>query len=88
MLTPLHKHALLSSFLYIEGRLTEMEPLLAQGKRSSPFNQHVHDLSPTEAKVVEDYFARIRSTMSPVWRSTEFQSRCVGSASAGPCRQA
>ncbi len=63
MLSPLHKHALLSTFLYIENRLTEMEPLLAQGKRPSPLGKHVQDLSPTEAKVVEDYFARIRSTM-------------------------
>jgi len=42
-------------------RLNEMEPLLAQSKRPSPLDQHVHDLSPTEAKVVEDYFARIRA---------------------------
>jgi GTP-binding protein EngB required for normal cell division len=63
MLKPLHKNALLSTFLHIESRLDEMEPLLAQGKRPSPLNRHVHDLSPTEAKVVEDYFARIRSTM-------------------------
>ncbi|MGO8752344.1 MAG: dynamin family protein, partial [Thermoguttaceae bacterium] len=63
MLNPLHKNALLSTFLHIESRLNEMEPLLAQGKRPSPLDQHFHDLSPTEAKVVEDYFARIRSTM-------------------------
>ena len=63
MLTSLHKQFLLSTFLHIESRLSEMEPLLAQGKRPSLLNQHVHDLSPTEAKVVEDYFARIRSTM-------------------------
>jgi len=63
MLSPLHKHALLSTFLHIESRLNEMEALLAQARRPSPLNQHVQDLSPTEAKVVEDYFARIRSTM-------------------------
>lgn len=63
MLNPLHKNALLSTFLHIESRLSEMEPLLAQGKRPFPLDQHVHDLSPTEVKVVEDYFARIRSTM-------------------------
>jgi len=63
MLNPLHKNALLSTFLHIESRLNEMEPMLAQSKRRSPLDQHVHDLSPTEAKVVEDYFARIRSTM-------------------------
>jgi len=63
MLTPLHKNALLSTFLHIESRLNEMESLLAQSRRPSPLDQHVPDLSPTEAKVVEDYFARIRSTM-------------------------
>ena len=63
MLNPLHKNALLSTFLHIESRLNEMEPMLAQSKRPSPLDQRVHDLSPTEAKVVEDYFARIRSTM-------------------------
>jgi len=63
MLNPRHKNALLSTFLHIESRLNEMEPMLAQSKRPSPLDQHVHDLSPTEAKVVEDYFARIRSTM-------------------------
>ena len=63
MLTPLHKNALLSTCLYMESRLNEMEPLLAQAKRPSPLDRHVHDLSPAEAKVMEDYFARIRSTM-------------------------
>jgi GTP-binding protein EngB required for normal cell division len=63
VLSPLHKNALLSTFVYIEGRLNELEPLLAQSKRPSPLDQYAHDLSPTEAKVVEDYFARIRSTM-------------------------
>jgi GTP-binding protein EngB required for normal cell division len=63
MLKPLHKQALLSTFLHIESRLKEMEAMLARGKRPSPLDQHVHDLSPTEVKVVEDYFARIRSTM-------------------------
>ncbi|MBN2560455.1 MAG: dynamin family protein [Phycisphaerae bacterium] len=63
MLSPLHKNALLSTFLHIENRLGEIEPLLARVKRSAPLDEHVHDLSPTEAKVVEDYFARIRGTM-------------------------
>ncbi len=65
MLSPLHKHALLSTFLHIESRLREMEALLAQGSQPSPLDQHVYDLSPTETKVVQDYFARIRTTM--VW---------------------
>ena len=63
MLTPLHKHVLLTGFLDIESRLQQMESLLAQGTRPSPLSGCVGDLSPTEAKVVEDYFVRIRSTM-------------------------
>jgi len=63
MLSPTHKSALLSTFLHIESRLSEMEPLLAQGKRQSPLSQHVNDLSPSEAKAVVDCFARIRSIM-------------------------
>jgi len=63
MLSPTQKHALLSTFLHIESRLSEMEPLLTQGKRSSPLGQHVNDLSPGEAKAVADCFARIRSIM-------------------------
>lgn len=63
MLSPTHKSALLSTFLHIESRLSEMEPLLAQGKRSSPLSQHVSDLSPGEAKAVAECFARIRNVM-------------------------
>src|SRR5207245_2514755 len=35
----------------------------AQSTIASPFAQYVTDLSPTESKVVQDYFARIRTTM-------------------------
>ncbi len=63
MLRPLHKHVLSSGFLDIENRLKQMEAMLAQGTRSSVLSEYVSDLSPTEGKVVEDYFARIRSTV-------------------------
>jgi GTP-binding protein EngB required for normal cell division len=63
MLTPLHKHVLLTGFLDVESRLKQMEALLVQGTRRYPLNEYVGDLSPTETKVVADYFARIRSTM-------------------------
>ena len=63
MLTSLHKNAVLTTFVHIENRLSEIEPLLGQGKRSSPLSKHVNDLSPSEAKAVMDCFARIRSTM-------------------------
>jgi GTP-binding protein EngB required for normal cell division len=62
-LNPLHKQALVSGFLDLHRRMAEMEAYLAQSDSSSPFNQHVNDLSPTERKVVQDYFARMRGTM-------------------------
>ena len=75
MLTPLHKNVLLTGFLDVESRLKRMEALLVQGTRRYPLNEYVGDLSPTETKVVADYFARIRSTMQTSWRSTRFPSR-------------
>ncbi len=63
MLSPLHKSVLLTGFLDVESRLKQMEALLVQGTRRYPLNEYVGDLSPTETKVVADYFARIRSTM-------------------------
>ena len=63
MLTSLHKNALLTTFVCIETRLNEMEPMLTQGKRPSPLGKYVNDLSPSEAKAIIDCFARVRSTM-------------------------
>jgi uncharacterized protein YejL (UPF0352 family) len=63
MPTSLHKNAVLTTFVHIESRLSEMESLLAQNKRPSPLSEHVNDLSPSEVKTITDCFARIRSTM-------------------------
>jgi hypothetical protein len=63
MLTPLHKHVLLSGFLDIQNRLEEMECLLAQGGGSFPLRGYVNDLSPTEVKAMQDHFARIRGAL-------------------------
>jgi GTP-binding protein EngB required for normal cell division len=57
------KRSVLSGFLAIHQRMAEMEALLAQSLSPSAFAQHVSDLSPTERRVVHDYFARVRSTM-------------------------
>jgi GTP-binding protein EngB required for normal cell division len=57
------KRAVLCGFLDIHRRMAELETLLVPEARPSPFSQHVNDLSPTEAKVVGDYFARIRTAM-------------------------
>ena len=61
--SPNHARVLATGFLDIHGRLQEMEAFLAGREQSSVFSEHAHDISPTEAKVIQDYFARIRSTM-------------------------
>lgn len=63
MPTSLHKNAVLITFVHIDNCLSEMESLLAPGKRPSPLSKHVNDLSASEAKAIMDCFARIRSTM-------------------------
>lgn len=63
MLGPLHKQAVLSAFVQIDGRLTELEPLLAQDRRPSPLDPCVSDLSPAEAGTIVEYFGRIRGTL-------------------------
>src|SRR5947209_3053439 len=44
-------------------RLAEMEAILAQSLVATPFSQYVNDVSPTESRVVGDYFHRLRDTM-------------------------
>src|SRR5262249_12618848 len=49
--------------LEIHRRLAAMEALLAQSREPSPFSQYTLDLSPTEVRVVQHYFTRLRTTM-------------------------
>jgi GTP-binding protein EngB required for normal cell division len=63
--------AVLCGFLDIHRRMVELEALLIRGTNPTPFSEHVNDLSPTEAKVVEDYFARIRTAMLEHLRELE-----------------
>ena len=55
--------AILCGFLDVHRRMTELEALLSPDTKTTPFSVYVHDLSPTEAKVVQDYFACIRTAM-------------------------
>jgi GTP-binding protein EngB required for normal cell division len=65
------KRAVLFSFLDIHRRVAEFEAMLAQGDRPSPFSPYVNDLSPTESKVVQDYFARLRAAMLDCLRESD-----------------
>jgi GTP-binding protein EngB required for normal cell division len=58
-----HRQTILLSFLHVHRRMAGLEGVIAQSRIASPFSQYANDLSPTESKVIEDYFARVRSTM-------------------------
>ena len=57
------KRAVLFGLLDLHQRMADLEALLTQSLDSSPFSRYVNDLSPTEAKVIRDYFGRLRSRM-------------------------
>jgi hypothetical protein len=63
--------AILCGFLDIHRRMAELEAILARNVKPSPFSKYVNNLSPTEAKVIQDYFARIRTAMVEHLRSSE-----------------
>ncbi len=71
LLNESQKRSILFSFLDIHRRMAEFEAMLAQGERPSPFSQYVNDLSPTERKVVQDYFARLRAAMLDCLRESD-----------------
>jgi GTP-binding protein EngB required for normal cell division len=62
-LNPLQQRSVLLGCLDIHRRLAEMEAILGHSQTPTPFSLYTNDLSPTERKVVQDYFARLRATM-------------------------
>jgi GTP-binding protein EngB required for normal cell division len=62
-LNPSQRQSVLFGFIDVHRRMAEFEAFITQSTTSSAFSQYVGDLSPTESRVVQDYFARIRSTM-------------------------
>jgi GTP-binding protein EngB required for normal cell division len=63
--------AILSGFLDIHRRMAELEALLIPGTKPTAFSGYVNDLSLTEAKVIQDYFTRIRTAMLAHLRESE-----------------
>jgi hypothetical protein len=63
--------AILSGFLDIHRRMVELEALLIPGTKPTAFSGYVNDLSLTEAKVIQDYFTRIRTAMLAHLRESE-----------------
>jgi GTP-binding protein EngB required for normal cell division len=62
-LSPNHQRHILHGFLAIHNQMAELEALIAQGARPSPFSHYAGDLSPTECQLIQDYFFRIRTAM-------------------------
>ena len=62
---------ILCGFPDIHRRMAELEALLTPGTKRTPFFAYTHVLSPTEAKVVQAYFARIRTAMLEHLRESE-----------------
>jgi GTP-binding protein EngB required for normal cell division len=63
ILNEAQSRSILSGFLDIHRRMSDLEALLQPGERPSAFSEYVNDIAPTEAKVLRDYFARIRTAM-------------------------
>jgi GTP-binding protein EngB required for normal cell division len=60
-LNPSQRLHLLSSCQYADKLLSEIEATLAASQSKSPFPRFVPDISPAQAKVVQDYIARMRA---------------------------
>ena len=58
-----HKRSVAIGFQDIHQRLTALEEAIACCERQSPLSEYVRDMSPTETKVVQDYFSRVRGAL-------------------------
>jgi GTP-binding protein EngB required for normal cell division len=62
-LNPSQRLHLLTSCQYADKLLAEIEATLATSRSKSPFPKFKPDISPAQAKVVEDYIARMRARL-------------------------
>jgi small GTP-binding protein len=64
-----HTRHLLARFQYADKLLGEIESILAAAASKSPFPKYKPDVTPQQAKLIQDYLARIRAQMMQVLRS-------------------
>ena len=60
-LNPSQRRHLLTSCQYADKLLSEIEAVLAASRSKSPFPKYKSDISPAQAKVVQDYISRMRA---------------------------
>jgi GTPase Era involved in 16S rRNA processing len=59
-----HRLQLRLTFQYIDSILTEVEQILADPERKSPFGRYTSDITLTQRRIVHDYVMRIRAAMT------------------------
>jgi GTP-binding protein EngB required for normal cell division len=64
-----HKRHLLTSAQYVDSLLADIESILTSSLSKSPFPKYQLDITPGQAKLVQDYIARIRTQMIQVLKS-------------------
>jgi GTP-binding protein EngB required for normal cell division len=64
-----HRRHLLTSAQYVDSLLSEIEAILTSAQSKSPFPKYRLDVTPAQAKLVQDYLARIRAQMVQVLKS-------------------
>jgi GTP-binding protein EngB required for normal cell division len=69
-----HKRHLQSSAQYVDSLLSDVESILVSSLSKSPFPKYRLDITPAQAKLVEDYIARIRAQMVQVLKSQGISS--------------
>jgi len=62
-LNPFQRRHLLTSCQYADKLLSEIESVLVASQSKSPFPRFKPDISPAQAKVVQDYIARMRAQL-------------------------
>jgi GTP-binding protein EngB required for normal cell division len=61
-----HRLQLRVTFQHIDSILTEVEQILADPERHSPFSRYTSDITPAQQRIARDYAARIRATMTKI----------------------
>src|SRR5579875_2247452 len=68
-LNPFQANRVLTGFKYVDQLLSEIESILHASNSRSPFPKYRNDLTPGQAKVVQDYIARVRAQMVQALKS-------------------
>jgi hypothetical protein len=68
MLNKNHRIQLRLTFQHIDSILTEIEHILIDPERDSPFSRYTQDLTPLQRRIVNDYLTRVRTTLTRAMR--------------------